>query len=213
MLLQGRGCKCCEQCHCLEWWHENLPPCSLARCQLLLPFCPILKIQVTSPERVALCPSELHAMALCGIRNGLSMLVRTNKYWVTCQLYHVPSACTCKCLFSGSFVIKLLNFRELSEAFPRALTTPKTGLWFFHDSPQWWSPVVSQPFCRGTSPWGSEGGDLQSLLRGFSILPPAAAFLLSPLPSPDFLAFPFLDALLFHFCDTSLCCWLRQQWR
>lgn len=78
------------------------------------------------------------------------MLVRTNKYRVTCQLYHVPSACTCKCLFSGSFVINLLNFHELSEVLPRALATPKTGLLFFFftilpsDAAQWFPSLFAE---------------------------------------------------------------------
>lgn len=116
------------------------------------------------------------------------MLVRTNKSRVTCQY----TICIClQVSFYQEFCHWLLNFHEISKALPRVLTTPKNVVTFF----SWFFPVMQlrgfPAFFRGTSPWGTKGRDLWSVLFGLSILPPSAAFPSFPLPSPALLAFPF----------------------
>lgn len=62
----------------------------------------------------------------------------------------MPSASSCKCSFSRSFVIRLLHFHEISKAIPKAFTISKIvviGFFLFF-------PVMQYdglPFCRGTS--------------------------------------------------------------
>lgn len=40
-------------------------------------------------------------------------------------MYHMLSSSSYKCFFSRSFVIRLLNFHEISKAIPKTLTVSK----------------------------------------------------------------------------------------
>lgn len=122
----------------------------------------------------------------------------------------MPSAASCKCFFSRTFVIRLLNFHEISKATPKALTISKNVVIVFHYFFQWCSAMVSQSFCRGISLKEPKVESYNLFCFAFIF---SYQLQLSHCPStqPRPLSFPFLCCcpapFLWH-----LCCCHRQQW-
>lgn len=119
-----------------------------ARFQFSLLVCPVFKVKVTSPSVVALCLSKLYVVALCGIGNTPSMLVRTNKSLAISQLctichLHQPVSVFVPGVRLLNFWICMKEVKHSSEPSPLLKM-----LWFYMilptDAAQWFPTLFSE---------------------------------------------------------------------